>query len=137
MREKSKEFAFPLMIRESHIDTLGHMNNATYLEIFEDARWDLITKNGYSLAEVHRLKKSPIILEINIKFLKEVKNRDNVIIKTQCIEYEGKIGKLRQALVNSAGEEACVAQFTFGFFDMVTRKLILPTPEWLKAIGVN
>ena len=31
---------------------------------------------------------------------------------------------------------ACEATFSFGLFDMVQRKLISPTPEWNKAIGL-
>src|SRR3954471_21083657 len=110
--KKHETFEFPLMIRESHIDSIGHLNNATYLEIFEDARWDLITKNGYGLKEVHESQISPIILEIDIKFLKEVKNRENVVIKTESLEFQGKIGKLRQAMVKENGEEAAVAIVT-------------------------
>jgi acyl-CoA thioester hydrolase len=34
-------------------------------------------------------------------------------------------------------EVCCTAEFTIGFFDLKARKLILPTPEWLKAIGME
>ena len=127
---------YRLMIRESHIDTIGHVNNATYLEIFEDARWDFITSNGYGLKEVHERQITPIILEIDIKFLKEVRNRENVVVQTRPLAFEGKIGKIRQALVKSGGEEAAVAVVTYGVFDMRTRKLISPTDDWLKAIKI-
>ena len=40
---------YQLVIREQHLDTFGHVNNAKYLEILEEARWDLITGNGYGL----------------------------------------------------------------------------------------
>lgn len=129
-------YEFPLMIRESHIDTIGHVNNATYLEIFEDARWDLITKNGYGLKEVQEKQISPIILEINIKFLKELRNRENVVVRTQSIGFEGKIGKLKQTLVKSDGSESAVAIIIYGVFDMKLRKLIVPTSDWMKAVGM-
>jgi thioesterase-3 len=128
-------FEYPLMIRESQVDTLGHINNATYLVIFEDARWDLITKNGFGLKEVHEKMVSPVILEINIKYLKEVRARTNAVVKTQSIDFQGKIGKLKQTLELDGGVAACEAIVTYGVFDLRTRKLILPTPEWLKAIG--
>ncbi|MDZ4676503.1 MAG: acyl-CoA thioesterase [Oligoflexia bacterium] len=130
-------FEYPLTIREFHIDTLQHVNNATYLAIFEEARWELCTKNGWGLKEVHEKQKSPIILEINIRFKREVHCREKTIIKSRCIEYEGKTGKLEQILFKENGEEACSATIIFGFFDLKTRKLILPTPEWLKAIGMD
>jgi len=125
------------MIRESHIDTMGHVNNATYLEIFEDARWDLITSRGYGLKEVHERKITPVILEIDIKFKKELRNRENVRITTECLSYEGKIGKLLQIMYNEKGDEACTASMVIGLFDLSTRRLIAPTPEWRKAIGLD
>ncbi len=137
MKKNPTVFEYPLMIREFHIDTLQHVNNATYLAIFEEARWDLITKGGWGLKEVHEFQKSPIILEVTIRFKREVHCREKAIIKTHCSQYEGKVGKLEQVLYKENGEEACSATITFGFFDMKTRKLILPTPEWLKAIGMD
>ena len=137
MRTKSDIFDYPLIIREFHLDTFGHVNNATYLQIFEEARWELITKNGYGLKECHEKKKGPIILEIDIKFKHELKNREQVVVRSYCSGYRGKIGKIYQTLINKKGEEACAAVFTFGFFDMLTRKLIEPTPEWIKAIGLD
>ena len=32
-------FSYKVKIRESHLDTLGHVNNAVYLVLFEEARW--------------------------------------------------------------------------------------------------
>ena len=136
-KQQSLIFDYPMMIREHHIDTLGHVNNATYLEIFEEARWDLITNNGYGMREMFKTQIGPVILEINMKFLKELKNREKVVIKSQCNEYEGKIGKLTQWIVNEKGEEACRMVMTFGLFDLKARKLIDPTPEWMKAIGIG
>jgi Acyl-ACP thioesterase len=43
---------YDLLIRGHHLDTFGHVNNAKYLQILEEARWDVITRNGYSLDEV-------------------------------------------------------------------------------------
>jgi YbgC/YbaW family acyl-CoA thioester hydrolase len=129
-------FKYPVQIRESHLDTFGHVNNAKYLEIFEDARWELISKNGYGLEEVHRRKIGPIILGVEVQFKLELKNREHIVVTTQCLSYEKKIARLKQDMVKSSGDVACTSVFTFGLFDFNARKLILPTPEWLKAIGL-
>ncbi len=39
---------YPVTIRETHIDSLGHVNNAVYLTLFEEARWEWITAGGYN-----------------------------------------------------------------------------------------
>ncbi len=128
---------YKLLIQEHHLDTFGHVNNAVYLQLFEQARWDLITGNGYGLAEVHRLKIGPTILEVHVRFSRELRNRQTITIKTWLESYQGKIGKLVQQILDDAGKVCCEAVFTMGVFDLNARKLILPTPEWLKAIGIG
>ena len=112
------------------------MNNAKYLEIFEQARWELITKNGFGMKEVFIKKIGPVILDLQCRFKKELKLREKIRVDTTTISYEKKIGKLSQKIFNSQNEICCEAEFTIALWDTVQRKLIAPTPEWLKAIGV-
>src|SRR5690606_13293796 len=58
---------YPLLIVESHLDTFGHINHATYLQIFEEARWDLITARGYGLEKIRESRLGPVILEANVR----------------------------------------------------------------------
>lgn len=127
---------YKILILESHLDTFGHVNNAAYLTIFEEARWDLITANGYGMTEVQKRKQGPVILEVNLKFIKELKLRQEITVRTAMESYPGKIGTLVQKMVNSKGEICSEARFTFGLFDLAERKLILPTPAWMKAVGL-
>jgi acyl-CoA thioesterase FadM len=136
MKNESIVFKYLLTIKEKHLDTFGHVNNATYLEIFEEARWELITSRGYGITECHSLHIGPIVLGVDMKFKKELRNREDTVILTRCFDYVAKIAKIEQILLNSKGEEACVAVFTFGLFDLKERKLILPTPKWLHAIDM-
>jgi thioesterase-3 len=128
---------YPLTIREAHLDTFGHVNNATYLVILEEARWELITRTGYGLDEVVRRRIGPTILEINLKFQRELRNRQRITIRTWMESYAGKIGKVGQQIVDADGNLCCEALFTIGLFDLGARKLIPPTPEWIKALGLT
>lgn len=128
---------YPLLVRESHVDSLGHMNNATYLAVFEEARWEVITQNGYGFGEVHKRGQSPVILEVNLKFLKEIRLREQIRITTELVDYPGKVGHLKQQMIKPDGSVAAEAVFTFGLFDLKQRKLIEPTPEWRKAVGLD
>jgi acyl-CoA thioesterase FadM len=75
-----KLYSYPLIIKEIYLDTFGHVNNATYLTLFEEARWDLITKNGYGLKKIQETGQGPTILEIKLLFLKELRVRENITI---------------------------------------------------------
>ncbi len=127
---------YSVLIHESHLDTFGHVNNATYLSLYEEARWELITRNGYGLQEILAAQKGPVILEVTLKFLKELRLREEIKIVTEMLDYSGKIGRLKQQMLNVQGEVASEAVFTFGLFDLKERKLLHPTPEWKKAIGL-
>lgn len=125
-----------VQIKEHHLDTFGHVNNAAYLELLEEARWELITERGYGLKEVLKYKKGPIVLEINIKFLKELKLRERIQITFELsVGNNGKIGYAKQQMINENNEVCCEASITMGFFDLETRKLILPTEAWKKVIA--
>ncbi len=131
----SVKFSFPITIKEIYLDTFGHMNNATYLTLFEDARWDLITERGFGVDKIKQTGLGPTILEIKINFLSEIKLRENIIIETQMLRYEKKIGILSQQMLRS-GEVCCTAEFVIGLFDLKQRKLVLPTEDWLYAVGM-
>lgn len=126
-----------ILIRENHLDSYGHVNNATYMALFEEARWEAITANGYGYQKVHASGQGPVVLGVEIKFLKELKLRETITVTVEMLSYEGKIFKMRQQMLKEGGEVACEAVFTAGFFDLKARRLILPSPEWLKAIGMS
>ena len=127
----------PIIISEAHLDSFGHLNNARYLELFEQARWDLITERGFGMTTIRQTATGPIILEATVKFLRELAPREPVVIRSSLISYEKKIGKIRQDIVKADGTVACESVFTFGLFDMNRRKLIDPTPEWSFAVGLE
>jgi YbgC/YbaW family acyl-CoA thioester hydrolase len=126
-----------IVISEAHLDSFGHLNNARYLEIFEQARWDLITERGFGIDVIRETRKGPTILGVEMKFLRELAPREAVVVRSELVSYERKIGRIRQVMVKADGTEACEALFTFGLFDLDQRKLVEPTPEWAHAVGVG
>ncbi len=130
----AKIHSFSCTIHETNLDVFGHMNNAAYLRLFEEARWELMASNNYGLQVIKASGLGPTILEITIKFLRELNARNQVRIESEVLSYHKKIGKLEQRLFR--GEElCCTAVFTIGLFSLTERRLVLPTPEWLLAIG--
>ncbi len=135
--QEFREYTYEMKIKEFHLDTFGHVNNAIYLSILEEARWDFVTANGYGLKEVLTLKKGPVVLEVNIKYKKELKNRENIKIISRFGKPDKKIFTINQNIYcgENFSELACEAIITAGFMDLATRKLMMPTPEWFKAVG--
>lgn len=128
---------FKVTIKEHHVDSYAHVNNATYLALYEEARWEIITPRGFGFKEIHQRKQGPVILEVNVKFLKEIRLREEITIQTQVVNYKGKIGQMLQQMIKDDGTVASEALFTFGLFDMKERRLIEPTPEWKRALDLE
>ena len=60
---------YEITIKEHHLDFYGHVNNATYLQLYEEARWQFITDNGYGFEKIKSSGLGPVILEIKIRFI--------------------------------------------------------------------
>ncbi len=131
-------FEYEVVIRELHLDSFGHVNNAVYVQLYEEARWDFITKNGFGLDFIQKHQQGPVILDLSVRFKRELKNREKVKILSRTVEIKSaRIMVLEQTILKEDGKVSSEASFTVGFFDMRERKLVDATPEWLRAIGVK
>lgn len=130
-----KVFKYVVPIKERHLDTFGHVNNATYLELLEEARWEFLHTEGIDLKSIHASGIGPVILECNIKFMKEIRLRESIVIESQMMSFENKIGVMRQDILDEQGNVCSEAKLTIGVFDMKIRKLILPPEQWRLALG--
>lgn len=128
-------FYYELMIREHHLDSYGHVNNATYVQILEEARWESITRKGYGYEKVQNSQIGPVILEVSVKFRKEVKLREVIRVSVETEPMKGKIGLIKQTIFKADGTIALEGYVTYGLFDLKSRKLIDPTTEWNQAIS--
>ena len=131
---KFKEHIYTTLIRERHLDTFGHVNNAQYLMLFEEARWEMITSRGYGLKQVHETKIGTVVLECAVRFKRELNLREEIQITTRVESMSKKILTLKHELKKANGEVAAEAFFTMGCFDLQARRLISPAEGWLKAI---
>jgi YbgC/YbaW family acyl-CoA thioester hydrolase len=135
---ESEVFEYEVLIREMHLDSFGHVNNSAYVMLYEEARWDFITKNGFGLDYVLKNQVGPVILDLSVRFKRELKNREMIKIISKTSEIlSPKIIVLEQMMLKTDGKVASEASFKVGFFDMKERKLINANSEWLKAIGIK
>jgi acyl-CoA thioester hydrolase len=123
------------LIRERHLDAFGHVNNAQYLVLFEEARWEMITSRGYGIREVLSKKIGTVVLECQVRFKRELRLREEIVIRTRVREVSKKTLVLVQEIVKPDGKIGAEATFTLGCFDLEQRKLILVSPEWLHAVA--
>lgn len=131
-------YEYELTILEHHLDTFGHVNNAVYLEMYEEARWDFITKNNLGLKEILATKVGPVLLDLQLTFKAELKLREKIKIVSQARpEMRNKyVMQLDQKMIKEDGKVASLITLSVGMMDLEGRKLISPTEEWRKALGL-
>ena len=132
-------YEYEKIILEQHLDTFGHVNNAVYLSIYEEARWDFITKNGLGVKQILESKIGPVLLDLNLTFKSELNNREKIKIVSQARpEMRNKyVMVLDQKILKENGKVASTITISVGLMDLEQRKLISPTTEWLAALGLQ
>lgn len=128
------ENEFEFQVESQQIDAFGHMNNSEYLVVLEKARWKMITARGYGVEQVKKLAKGPVLLELELKFKKELLRDKSYVIHTSSEPKNKKLHYVSQRIVNKKNELCCEARFLLGLIDLNQRKLIELTPEWKKAV---
>ena len=130
-----KVFEYSVIVREHNLDTLGHLNNASYLQIFEEARWDFSNKGGFGLDWVLSNKQSPIVLKAEMSFRKEVLNREALLIQSEFVGFKNSlIGSFKQKMIKSNKKVASILSIDIGFMDLKERKLMNFPKNWVYMV---
>ena len=124
-------YTYPVLIKETYLDSFGHVNNAVYLTLFEEARWEIFNKFNYGIQKIRETGIGPTLLEVNLKFIRELKARDQVIIRTENLSIEKYLFKVSQKILRNE-EVCCEGLFTIACYDINQRRLVKPTPDILK-----
>jgi acyl-CoA thioester hydrolase len=132
-------YEYSLKILERHLDTFGHVNNATYLELYEEARWEVMAENNLGMKEVLQRRVGPVLLDLHLTFKAELTNREEIKIITQArSKMKNKyVILMDQKIVKSDGRVASTLELSIGLMNLDKRKLIPPSLEWMKALGVE
>lgn len=131
-----QKYIYKTFVQETDIDGFGHLNNANYLKLFEHARWDFIAQNGFTLERIKSTQKGPVILDIHVRFLRELHPRQKIEIHSQVLSYRAKIARLQQEIYVEK-KKAAEAIFMMGYWDLEKRKLVKMDQSWLSAIGIQ
>ncbi len=121
-----------VIVRSTHLDVLGHVNNAKYVEYLEWGRCDELEKLGFDLWEMIRNGIGFAVVNLNINFRRESFVGEHLEVETIYRGVRsGKLGIIDQVIrKKSAGEVVCDARGKFLLLDLQRHKSI-PFPEEL------
>jgi YbgC/YbaW family acyl-CoA thioester hydrolase len=72
-----------LTVRGYELDSYGHVNNAVYLQYFEQARWEFMKEKGL-LEKISSGDLFLVVVDTHIRYMKESVLFDELVIETQC-----------------------------------------------------
>ncbi len=122
-------------VRATQVDLLRHLNNASYLELFEWARWEWAeTGNRPFLAMMNERDIGPVIVHADVRFRSEVRFHERVRIITRMESCNRRRGVMHQRMLREDGALASEGRFTFVAIDLKQRKVVSIPDEMLALV---
>jgi len=116
-------------VRNYHVDSYGHVNNAAYLLFLEDARTDFFSYFGYPLSYLADKDIFVFITEIKVKYLKPL-HLDNVITVTGNISSLRKVRATWHQEIWKESKRVAVAEVYGAFLNSDSK--IIRIPDFLE-----
>jgi len=125
-----------IKVRSTHIDVMGHVNNAKYVEFLEWGRVDEIEKKGIDIWEMVQRGLGFAVVNLNIHYRREAFVGDILVVKTIFKGLRNrKVGIIEQVITKKGSDEVvCEAEVTFLIFDINRHKSITMPEELSKLL---
>ncbi len=122
-------------VRSTHLDVMGHVNNAKYIEFLEWGRCDELEKHGIDLWAMVKGGMGFAVVNLNVNFRREAFVGEVLVVESAFTKIRNnKIGIVEQSIRRrSNGEVVCDAEVTFLVFDLRTHKSI-SMPEEIRRL---
>jgi len=127
-------FSTPITVRGYELDTQGHLNQAVYLQYTEHARWEAMRAAGLSQDKLLATGVGPVVLEINVKYFRELRGGDEVDVTCEFIWGDGKTFRLHQEIRKADGTVAAEITGVGGLLDLKERRLVAAPAVRFRAL---
>lgn len=127
-------YLFEHIVRSTELDSLGHVNNAKYLEYMEWARFEWICLAGFTWEELNRRQLLPVVVNLNLNYRQELR----LMEKIRIVSTAGRIGKrsfvIHHEIYRENGDLAADADFTMVMMDAKERRAADLPEEWVAEL---
>ena len=106
-------------------DIYGHLNNAIYLHIYEEARSDALDQMGMSIQELNEKNIGIYLIHLELEFLKAIQMGETITILSDIIKSTRLKATWKQKIINSKNE-ICNHAIVKGVFIKDTKPTRLP-----------
>ena len=124
---------FPVQLRFSDVDQLGHVNNSVYFSLYDLAKTTYFNDVMNRENKWHEAK--IVVANIQASFLAPVFFRENIVIRTATVHLGNKSLTLMQQAVNAdTNEVKCTCQTVMVGYDLESKSSQPISEEWKQAI---
>ncbi len=111
-------------------DHMGHINIRAYLELFEEACWQLYAELGLTPSLLRSGAVHMAAVQQNVSYQKELHAGDTVAVRTGVLELREKVLRFRHELFNTETGDVCsTCEFTVVCLDPQARRSRAFPPE--------
>lgn len=112
-----------------HLDHMGHMNVAHYVEKLDEGVWHLFAAIGLTPTYMRETHRGMAAVEMNIRYLRELHAGDLVVVRSAVLAITAKSLHIIQEMRNGeTGELAAVEKAVAVHLDRQARRAV-PFPE--------
>jgi len=131
-------FRHLIEVRWSDCDANQHVLHSTYAEFCTHTRIEWLRAHGFSFEQFQASAFGPVMFREWTEYYKELKMSERVTVEVRCagLSHDGSRFRIRHDLYKEDGRLAAAHEVTGAWFDLKTRKLMVPPPE-LRAIFEN
>ncbi|MGD6742389.1 acyl-CoA thioesterase [Streptomyces sp. BH106] len=131
----AEQFSVPVEVRGYEIDVNGHLNQAVYLQYAEHARWSFLQRAGLDDRALLGRGVGPVVLETNIRYLRELRAGEVVDVSCAFEFGDGKVFRVHQSIRKADGTVAAEVSAVSGVMDLSERKLVKNPGEIFKELA--
>jgi acyl-CoA thioester hydrolase len=134
----TEPFRARVAVRGYELDVNGHLNWAHYLHYAEHARWECLRAAGLSFETMVGAGLGPVNLEANVRFLRELRDGDEVDVGCEFEWGDGKTFRVRQQFARlDDGALAAEVTTVSGVIDQDKRRLIPDPAGRLRSLATS
>ena len=120
------------------VDMNGHMANSRYLDYATQTRLQYIASRGFSLSDFQHHGVGPIIFEDRTRYQRELRFLDEFVVSHsyESLDEKGRKFKVVNRFTRD-GEEVAEVVAHGAWFDLATRKVIVPPAKLARALSAD
>ncbi|GLW33278.1 thioesterase [Actinoplanes regularis] len=133
----SDVFQIRIGVRGYELDIQGHVNQAVYIQYGEHSRWECFHAAGINANVLVEAGVGPVVLETTIRYLKELRDGDEVDVTCRFVWGEGKTFQVEQDYTRADGTPVAKLTSICGVLDRATRRLAPDPAARLRAVAAD